>query len=39
MVRESLSADLGELVGPGVEDGMAVDVVDAGHDALLEFVL
>ena len=25
--------------GPSVDDGMAIDVVDAGHDALLEFVL
>ena len=29
---------LGELIGPGVDDWMAIDVVDAGHDALLEFV-
>ena len=26
-------------VGPGVDDGMAIDVVDASHDAFLEFVL
>ena len=30
---------LGKLVGPSVDDGMAIDVVDAGHDAVLEFVL
>jgi hypothetical protein len=30
---------LGELVGPGVDDRMAINVVDAGHDSLLEFVL
>ena len=34
-----ISGSLGELVGPGVDDGMAINVVDAGHDALLEFVL
>ena len=28
-----------KLVRPSVDDGMAIDVVDAGHDALLEFVL
>ena len=33
------SGGLGKLVGPSVDDGMAIDVVDAGHDALLEFVL
>jgi hypothetical protein len=38
MVR-IISGSLGELVGPGVDDGMAINVVDAGHDALLEFVL
>ena len=31
--------NLGELMGPSVDDWMAIDVVDAGHDALLEFVL
>ena len=36
---ESYSGGLGKLVGPSVDDGMAIDVVDAGHDALLEFVL
>ena len=34
-----ISGGLGELVGPSVDDGMAIDVVDTGHDALLEFVL
>ena len=29
----------GQALGPSVDDGMAIDVVDAGHDALLEFVL
>jgi hypothetical protein len=33
-----ISGGLGKLVGPSVDDGMAIDVVDAGHDALLEFV-
>ena len=36
---ESYSGGLGKLVGPSVDDGMAIDVVDAGDDALLEFVL
>ena len=36
---EFISGGLGKLVGPSVDDGMAIDVVDAGHDALLEFVL
>jgi len=26
------------VVGPGVDDGMTIDVVDTSHDALLEFV-
>ena len=34
-----ISGGLGKLVGPSVDDGMAIDVVDAGDDALLEFVL
>jgi hypothetical protein len=38
MVR-IITGDLGQLVGPGVDDGMPVGVVDAGDDALLEFVL
>src|SRR5205823_5144125 len=25
-------------VGPGVDDGMAIDIVDAGHNPLLEFL-
>ena len=33
-----ISGSLGELVGPSMDDGMAIDVVDAGHDALFEFV-
>ena len=37
MVR-IISGSLGEFVGPGVDDGMAIDVVKAGHDALLELV-
>jgi hypothetical protein len=28
----------GELIGPGVDDLMAIDVVDTGHDEFLEFV-
>ena len=38
MVR-IISGGLGELVGPSVDDRMAIDVVDTGHDALLELVL
>jgi hypothetical protein len=38
MVR-IISGWLGELIGPGVDDGMAIDVVDAGHDPFLKFVL
>ena len=38
MVR-IISGSLGELIGPGVDDWMAVDVGDAGHNAFLEFVL
>jgi hypothetical protein len=34
-----ISGGLGKLVGASVDDGMAIDVVDAGDDALLEFVL
>ena len=34
-----ISGSLGKLVGPSVDDGMAIDLVEAGHDALLEFVL
>lgn len=37
MVRIILGG-LGEFVGPGVDDGMVIDVVNAGHDALFEFV-
>jgi hypothetical protein len=37
MVR-IISGGLGALVGPSVDDWMMIDVVDAGHDALLEFV-
>ena len=33
-----ISGNLGELIGPGVDDWMAIDVVDASHDAFLEFV-
>jgi hypothetical protein len=29
---------LGEFTGPGMDDRMAVHVVDAGHDALLQLV-
>ena len=36
---EFISGGIGELVGPSVDDGMAIDVVDTGHDALLEFLL
>jgi hypothetical protein len=37
MVR-IISGNLGELIGPGVDDWMTIDVVDAGHDAFLEVV-
>ncbi len=37
MVR-IISGNLGELIGPGVNDWMTIDVIDAGHDAFLEFV-
>ena len=37
MVRIT-SGNLGELIGPGVDDWMTIDVVDAGHDAFLEVV-
>jgi hypothetical protein len=37
MVR-IISGGLGELIGPGVDDGMAIDVVDTSQDALFEFV-
>jgi len=30
-----ISGGLGEFVGPDVDDGIAIVVVDAGHDALL----
>jgi hypothetical protein len=33
-----ISGGIGELVGPSVDDGIAIDVVNAGHDAPLEFV-
>jgi hypothetical protein len=38
MVR-IISGSLGELIGPSVDDWMAVDVGDAGHNAFLESVL
>ncbi|MCK1290331.1 hypothetical protein [Bradyrhizobium sp. 30] len=37
--RFLISGGVGEFVGPGMDDGMAIDVVDSGHDALLEFIL
>ena len=37
MVR-IISGGVGQFVGPSMDDGMAIDVVDAGHDALLELV-
>src|SRR5579862_6366549 len=37
MVR-IISGSLGEFIGPGVDDRMAIDVIDTGDDALLEFV-
>ena len=33
---EFISDGLGELVGPSVDNGTAIDVADASHDALLE---
>jgi len=38
MVR-IISGGLSELVGPSVDDGIPIDVLDAGDDALLEFLL
>ena len=38
MVR-IISGGLGQLVGPRVDDGMPIDVVDSSHDALLELQL
>src|SRR3977135_1129594 len=38
MVR-IISGSIGELIGPGVDDRMAIDVVDGGHTASLKFVL
>src|SRR3954447_21973865 len=35
---ESYSGGLGKFVGPGMDDRMAVDVVDASHDARLQLV-
>ena len=35
---EIISGNLGKLIGPGVDDWMAIDVVDASHNAFLEFV-
>src|SRR5688572_7932631 len=32
------SGGFGWSAGPGIDDGMAADVVDASHDALLELV-
>ncbi len=31
-----ISGGVGEFIGPGMDDGMAIDAVDSGHDALLE---
>ena len=39
MVIRIISGRLGQLVRPGVNDGIAIDILDADHDALLEFVL
>ena len=36
---ESYQATWAGFVGPGVDGGMAIDILDAGYDALLEFVL
>ena len=33
-----ISSGAVELVGPSVNDGMAIDVVDGGHEAVLEFL-
>src|SRR5438552_1915473 len=38
MVRIILGS-LGEFIGPSVDDWVAIDVIDAGDDALLEFML
>jgi hypothetical protein len=36
--RRIISGCLSELVGPSVDDRMLIDIVDPGHDALLELV-
>jgi hypothetical protein len=38
MVR-TISGSIGELIGPDVDDRIAIDVVDAGHNTFLKFVL
>jgi hypothetical protein len=32
------SCSVSDLVAPGVDDWLAIDIVDEGHQALLEFV-
>jgi hypothetical protein len=34
-----ISGGLGELVGPRVDDRVAINVRDTGHDALLELLV
>ena len=34
-----ISGSLGEFVGPCVDDGVAIDILDTSHDALLELLL
>ena len=34
-----LSCGLGDLIGPGVNDGITVEVIEIGQDAAFEFVL
>jgi hypothetical protein len=34
-----ISGRVRKFVGPSMDDRMSVDVVDAGHDALPEFLL
>ena len=36
--RTMASCSVSDLVAPGVDDWLAIDIVDKGHQALLEFV-
>ena len=38
-VASIAQSGLVELVGPGVNDGIAVEIIHGGHEAILEFLL